>query len=69
MLYACFQSHAAALKTTSLIDEYIARAASSVAMDGETPEWGQDDPLMEKQHERGATCAHPAVDFCSAGCL
>ena len=45
----------AGLPTIHMIKTYLAGAAASVARDGEAPESGQDDPLREKQYQRGAS--------------
>ncbi len=47
--------------TTSMLNEYRADAATSVAKDGEAPESCQEDALKEKQHQRGTACAHIAL--------
>ena len=43
-----------------MVKQRLAGAAASVAMDGVAPEWGQDDPLREEQHQRGAPYAYVA---------
>ena len=43
-----------------MVKQRLAGAAASVAMDGVAPELGQDDPLREEQHQRGALCAYVA---------
>ena len=48
---------AADLPTIHMIKTYLAGAAASVARDGEAPESGQDDPLREKQYQRGRLSA------------
>ena len=49
-----------------MLNEYRAGAATSVAKDGEAPESRQEDALKEKQHQRGAACAHIAPCFTDA---
>ncbi len=48
---------ATGLPTIHMIKTYLAGAAASVARDGEAPESGQDDPLREKQYQRGTSGA------------
>ena len=48
---------AAGLQTTHMVKTHLAGAAASVARDGEAPESGQDDPLREKQYQRGRLSA------------
>ena len=48
------------LPTTQMIKTYLAGAAASVAKDGVAPESGQDDPLREKQCQRGTSGAKRA---------
>ncbi len=49
-----------------MLNEYRAGAATSVAKDGVAPESRQEDALKEKQHQRGAACAHTALCFADA---
>ena len=48
------------LLTTQMIQTCLAGAAASVAKDGVAPESGRDDPLREKQHQRGTSGAKRA---------
>ena len=51
MVYAALQikqmSRTASLSSLLMVEQRLAGAAASVAMDGVAPELGQDDPLRE----------------------
>jgi len=46
---------AAGLQPHHMVKTYLAGAAASEARDGEAPESWQDEPLREKQYQRGAS--------------